>query len=485
SSFVETENYRSAVAEDKRAHVEKQILTELENGRYRIVNRKSNIISALGAIPKKDSGNVRLIHDASRPAGQALNNFATTHHFKYQFVQDAVHLVTHGCYFAKLDLANAYRCVKIHPSNYKATGLKWRFKGDSHDTYLIDERLPFGASKSPQIFNRITQSVRAIMDRKGYKTIICYLDDFLIVAQTYDECLQALNALLRLLRQLGFQINYSKIEGPCQSLTFLGIVLDSNNMTLSIPDSKLREVEEIMKQILKRKKVTKRDIQSLVGKLNWITQCIYGGRYHMRRLIDRSNTLRKSWHRTLVTKEMKQDIIWWLEFMSIFNGTMKMVDNRPATPVSIDACKIAGGAFYCGDFIYTPWTNKAALLPINYLEVLSLEPAAQRWAPCWANRKVYVHCDNVTACHIINKGSSKNPTVMASLRRIFWLSALYNFRIHALYYPGPCNSLADRASRLHEPDGLNKPEDHWSCSSPESIHSLHSRISSSKANCTI
>lgn len=142
--------------------------------------------------------------------------------------------------------------------------------------------------------------------------------------------------------------------------------------------------------------------------------------------------------------------------MNIFNGAMKMVDNRSATPVSTDVCKIAGGAFYHGDFIYTPWTSKAALLSINYLEVLSLEPAAMRWAHCWTNRKVYVHCYNITACHIINKGSSKNPTVMAALRRIFWLSAIYNFRLYALYYPGPSNSLADWASRLHEPDGLNK-----------------------------
>lgn len=262
--------------------------------------------------------------------------------------------------------------------------------------------------------------------------------------------------LLRLLRQLGFQINYSKLEGPCQSLTFLGVVLDSNSLTLSIPESKLREVAGIMRHFLIRKKVTKRDIQSLVGKLNWITQCIYGGGYHLHHLIDRSITLRKPWHRTLVTKEMKQDLIWWLEFMNIFNGTTKMVDSRPATPVSIDACKVGGGAFYHGDFVYTPWFYKTVLLPINYLEVLSLEPAAMRWAHCWANKKVYVHCDNITACHIINKGLCKNPIVMDSLRRVFWLSALFNFHLHALYYRGPSNVLADRVSRVHEPGGLTK-----------------------------
>ena len=53
------------------------------------------------------------------------------------------------------------------------------------------------------------------MTKKGYRTIVCYLDDFLIMASTYGEWLQALNVLLRLLRELGFQINYNKLEGPC------------------------------------------------------------------------------------------------------------------------------------------------------------------------------------------------------------------------------------------------------------------------------
>lgn len=76
---------------------------------------KSDIISALGAI-RKCAINSR----CQQTAGHALNDFATTHHFKYQSVQDAVELDTPGCYFVKLDLANAYRCVEIHPSNLKS-----------------------------------------------------------------------------------------------------------------------------------------------------------------------------------------------------------------------------------------------------------------------------------------------------------------------------------------------------------------------------
>ena len=140
--------------------------------------------------------------------------------------------------------------------------------------------------------------------------------------------------------------------------------------------------------------------------------------------------------------------------MYTFNGTMPIVDCRPATPIAIDACKVAAGAFYHGDFVHTPWSPKTATLPINYLEVLALEPAVRRWAPALANKKVFVHCDNIAACSIINKGSSKNYVVMDSLRRVFWLSAVFNFRLRAVYYSGESNFLADSVSRLHEPGGV-------------------------------
>ena len=233
-------------SEHSRTQVEKQICIEIDNGRYRIVNKKPTL-----------------------------------------------HLP-----FWKLDLSNAFCSVKSHSSNHKATGLKWRFQGDKHYTYLIDVRMPFGAKKSPQIYYSITQAVREMMKRRGYNTIICYLDDFLIVAQTFSECMQALNELLCLLRRLGFQINCNKLERPTHTITFLRITLDS---VTTIPDDKLTDVELTMRSFISRKKVSKCDIQSLVGKLNWITQCVYGGRFRMRRLIDRSNSLKKPWNRSHVT----------------------------------------------------------------------------------------------------------------------------------------------------------------------------------------
>ena len=206
------------------------------------------------------------------------------------------------------------------------------------------------------------------------------------------------------------------------------------------------------------KSASKKQLQSLAGKLSWASQVIMGGRPHLRRILDQINRLVKPSHRTRITADMKADLSWWLCFAAQFNGNLPMIDYRQHISVCIDACPVAAGSFFQGQCMYMPfnaWPGSEDL-HINYKEVLTLEPAAFKWCHQWRNRHVKVHCDNQCAVAIINRGTAKNPFVMDSLRRLFWLSAVFNFKISAVYYPGYCNNIADACSRLHEPDGWIK-----------------------------
>ena len=64
---------------------------------------------------------------------------------------------------------------------------------------------------------RLTQAVRRMMERRGFKTIIVYLDDFLIIGETKEECQQVFTTLLQLLLDLGFQISWRKVIGPTEA----------------------------------------------------------------------------------------------------------------------------------------------------------------------------------------------------------------------------------------------------------------------------
>ena len=281
------ENYKSALCPENRAAVEAQILTEIRNGRYVVTEEPPVLISALAAIPKPGGeGKIRLIHDCSRPEGSALNDYADADKFSYQTVKDAVDMMCPGDFLGKIDLSNAYRSVKVHPTDFPLLGLSWKFKGDNHTTYLQETRLPFGARRAPLLYNQLTQAVREIMAEQGFPRVVAYLDDFLCVGSTREECAATMTRLMGLLRCLGFAINYNKVQGPTQTIVFLGIEIDSVRFQLRLPDNKLHDLKTEVTRCLESHHLSKRELQSVVGKLGWAAHVILGGRVHMRRFID-------------------------------------------------------------------------------------------------------------------------------------------------------------------------------------------------------
>ncbi len=466
---VERDNYTSATHPQIRDSVEQQILSELAEGNYLVCQEKPTIVSSLGAIVKPNNSTpsfsvqhpkkVRLIHDASQPPGLALNDFASTQKFSYQTFDDALKLLTPNCFLAKVDLGSAYRSVSIHPSCHQATGLKWTFTGHDHPTYMIDSKLPFGSSKAPHIFHRISQSVRRMMARRGLKGLVVYLDDFCIICDTYDECSRALNMLISLLRQLGFQISWSKVEGPTRMLTFLGITIDTRSMTLSLPKQKLQEVTALLTDFAARRRASRRQLQSLAGKLNWCCQVIPAGRPYLRRILDTMLRLKKQSHKAQLTTAFRLDIQWWRTFLDAFNGTLSCLPPTKTFSLQVDACNSGCGLLLEGDWAYYNWSvdfPHLASLHINHKETVAIVLAALRWAPLWQNCTLNVYTDSVTAKAAINKGYSKNKTVMAFLRQLFWLSAMYQFRIRAYHVAGCRNTIPDTISRLSTRGFLQK-----------------------------
>ena len=113
------------------------------------------------------------------------------------------------------------------------------------------------------------------------------------------------------------------------------------------------------------------------------------------------------------------------------------------------ACSKGIGAFFRGDWVYS-WlpadAPAVAPLHINFKEAFAIYIAARRWA----NHCVIIKCDNQAAIAMINKGSTPNPKVMVWPRDLFWLSAMYNFRITAVYIKDSHYIIADSLSHMHD-----------------------------------
>lgn len=430
--------------------VSAQVKEEIENFNYVEVNNPPLIISPLGAIPKPDGG-IRLIHDCSRPTGLSVNSYALEEEkYHFQSVDDAADLVTKDAFMAKVDLKSAYRSVCISSHSQLVTGLKWNL--DGVDKYFVDTKLPFGSKMAPGIFHRLSQAVKRIMGRRGFK-IVAYLDDFFICEQSFQRCSEAFNSLIALLRELGFKINWKKVVDPCQCVTFLGVDIDSISMELRLSDKKLADINRVLSEFVMRPRASKRQLQSLVGKLNWAAAVVRGGRVFLRRIINKIAVLKGQHHKARLDNDLKADILWWQSFMCSFNGRSLLLHKQPVAAIYTDACQEGGGGHWGDNWFYINWSidcPEFAEEHINVKEVLSAIVAAHLWGHQWSNHKIMLFTDNSTTVASINKGTSRNRVIMMLLRYLFWLSATFNFVIKAGHIPGVNNVKADLLSRLHE-----------------------------------
>ena len=443
----EINNYKAATGPEVRDKVEQTLLKEVACRNYVVTDMKPTIVSALGAVLKPESDEVHLIHDCSQPSGDAVNDYADIESFKYESLEDALKLLKPGYYMAKVDLRHAYRSVAIHPKNIHATSLKWKFSGDKQHTYLIDTKLPYEGQRTPGIFHRLTQAVRCMMARRGYGCIIVYLDDFLVIGSTLSECQEVFDCLIQLLQDLGFDISWRKVVPPTQVLIFAGVLIDTVGRFLALPDGNLVELQIFMHHPHWHRD-SKRELQVLAGKLNW------GGRTFLRHILDAISGLWLLSDRFRLTCEFYADLSWWADFLSVVNGKWMFLDNIPVVDVETDACFEAAEGFFQGGLVLLSFWCRVCLLAglhINHKEVLAVMAAAERWGIVGLTNMSSFIVTVPLLLLLSTKVPHVPPIVMPYLRRLFWASAIYNFRITARHIPGKENFIADPISHLHSP----------------------------------
>ena len=119
-------------------------------------------------------------------------------------IDTAVSFSSRHCYYAIVDIESAWRWVPVYPPHRELQGFRWMFGEFDPSLYefFVDNRLCFGLSCAPAIFNRLSNAIVRMMSRRSFTAVVNYLDDFLIICRTHAECQQGLATLISLLYSL-------------------------------------------------------------------------------------------------------------------------------------------------------------------------------------------------------------------------------------------------------------------------------------------
>ena len=463
----ECENYLSITCEENKARMDHIIERELKEGMVSMVVQKPTCIHALGAVPKS-SGGIRQITDCSRPFGRSVNFHCDSilKDFCFKNVEYVVPLLNAGDFLTVVDIKAAYRAVPIREAHKTYQGFSWDIDGVKK--WFVDNRMCFGLRLGPMFFNYISNFIFDVLTIKGLK-IVNYFDDFLAVASDFATCMNVQRELTTLLRFLGFHVSFDKLVHPATTVTYLGIEIDSVEMEFRLPEGKLSKLMELLDLVLKRKRISKKELESLGGSLSHCAHVVRGGKVFCKGVYSLYKILVQSNRKFInIPDWVRSDLLWWRKLCTTFNGRSKLVKDQHPSPMISDASFKGFGVFFGSDWCAGTWCNDDHILlssscnhivskplyddvkfdNINVLEFWPVLVGVKRWAHILRDKSVVVYTDNTQVMFMLLNGRSSNVTCMRWIRELFWICAFHNIEIIPKYISTEENVVADTLSRI-------------------------------------
>ena len=168
----------------------------------------------MSVVIKKHSDSVKyhIIHDLSWPPGDSVNDHIDLdlYHCIYASFDQAVSLIKKhgvGALMAKLDLANAFKHILVHPKEWMLLCSSWDTTWADSSVlrqYYVDLFLPFGLCSSPAIFNHYGDALEFTMQANGIHDLLHYLNDYFTAGPTGSgDCQCNINKMVEVCRELG------------------------------------------------------------------------------------------------------------------------------------------------------------------------------------------------------------------------------------------------------------------------------------------
>ena len=228
-------------------------------------------------------------------------------------------------------------------------------------------------------------------------------------------------------------------------MTCLGIVVNTEDFSVSIPAEKLSEIKDLCRKWSDKKVCTKKELQSFLRSRLYVAKCIRYARFFLNRML---SLLREKFDKQsiFITADFRKDLNWFSTFLSVYNGA-SFFQHVPSKVVHLDACPQGLGAIFDGQVYTLPLLGTYQQLNIAFLEMLNILVALKVWHGEWAGLKFQAKCDNQAVISVLNSGRSRDPVMAEYARNIFMWVSTFNIDKKVVHVPGKLNEVADLLSQ--------------------------------------
>ena len=165
---------------------------------------------------------------------------------------------------------------------------------------------------------------------------------------------------------------------PSTKTSCLGVVFDTTNFTMSVPEERLTKIRTVCASWLHRKNCTKKQLQSLLGSLLYVSKCIKVARIFLSRML---NTLRNHFSDNIIALDegFKKDLNWFAKLLPKFNG-VSFFDKRPVKATIELGDSLTGLGARFDQFVYAlPLSGALCDMGIVHLEMINILLVLRLW----------------------------------------------------------------------------------------------------------
>jgi Reverse transcriptase (RNA-dependent DNA polymerase). len=168
---------------------------------------------------KEEPTKFRPISQGNKPIGDSVNEgIPRAEHIQLARTRDIDRRIrrcmeeTGEVWIAKADIKAAYRTMPVRPEDWQLQGIKW------NGEYYIDLRMSFGCRSSVDQWLRFSDALAWSLQRMGVNAPH-YVDDFLFIASSEQECQEQVDKFKFICRSWGVTLKEQKDCGPAQVIT--------------------------------------------------------------------------------------------------------------------------------------------------------------------------------------------------------------------------------------------------------------------------